>query len=106
MATSPVQVGALDRLGDHVPPQTPGQGKLGLLVKAMTIRVLGRGCAFAVSYPAPFEGDLCDAARRHVITRLGRHWGRVGFKHFKDGVWILDLAARAFATRSGGSASG
>ncbi len=78
-----------------IDPQYRGHD-LGLVIKAMTIQVLGRGCAFAVAYPAPFEGELTGAAREHAIERLGAHWSRVGFKHFQDGVWILDLAARTF----------
>lgn len=60
--------------------------KLGLLIKAMSISALGRGCGIAVTYPAPFEGDYDDGERDRAIRALGAHWAELGFEHFKSGV--------------------
>jgi hypothetical protein len=76
--------------------------KLGLLVKAMSISALGRGCGIAVTYPAPFEGDYNDAERDRAIAALGAHWAELGFEHFKSGVWVLDLGAMTFQERMNG----
>jgi hypothetical protein len=72
---------------------------VGLLVKAMSLSALGRGCGIAVTYPAPFEGEHSDAGRKQAIKALGAHWGRLGFQHFKKGVWVLDLSLITFEER-------
>lgn len=74
--------------------------KLGLLIKAMSISALGRGCGIAVTYPAPFEGDYEDAERDRAIAALGAHWAALGFEHFKSGVWVLDLSTITFQERT------
>jgi hypothetical protein len=73
--------------------------KLGLLIKAMSIIALGRGCGIAVTYPAPFEGDHDHEHRDRAIAALGAHWAELGFEHFKNGVWVLDLSAITFQER-------
>ena len=73
--------------------------KLGLLIKALSISALGRGCGIAVTYPAPFEGNAEDVTRDRAIAALGAHWSELGFEHFKDGVWVLDLSAITFTQR-------
>jgi GNAT superfamily N-acetyltransferase len=74
-------------------PDQRGRG-LGPIVAAAAIERLGRGCHLAACYPAPFEG----AARRpedqaRAVEALGRVWSKVGFRHWRDGVWMLDLSA-------------
>jgi GNAT superfamily N-acetyltransferase len=81
----------LDRVWLH--PDHRGRG-LGPIVAAAAIARLGRGCHLAACYPAPFEG----AARRpedqaRAVEALGRVWSKVGFRHWRDGVWMLDLTA-------------
>ncbi len=66
----------------------------------MTIDTLGRGCGFAATYPAPFEGEHDEASRTRAIRALGSHWGKLGFEHFSNGVWVLDLTARTFEDRT------
>ena len=73
--------------------------RIGLLIKALSISALGRGCGIAVTYPAPFEGDAEDVTRDRAIAALGAHWSELGFEHFKDGVWVLDLSAITFTQR-------
>ena len=80
----------LDRL--WLDPDHRGRG-LGPLVAAAAIARLGRGCHLAACYPAPFEG----ASRQPVdqdraVEALGRVWSKVGFRHWRDGVWMLDLS--------------
>jgi GNAT superfamily N-acetyltransferase len=72
-------------------PDSRGLG-LGPIIAAAVIERLGRGCYVAACYPAPFEnptqrGDDRDLA----IEALGRLWSKVGFTHWRDGVWMLDL---------------
>lgn len=80
----------LDRV--WLDPDHRGRG-LGPLVAAAAIARLGRGCHLAACYPAPFEGASrrpLDQAR--AVEALGRVWSKVGFRHWRDGVWMLDLS--------------
>jgi GNAT superfamily N-acetyltransferase len=80
----------LDRV--WLDPDHRGRG-LGPLVAAAAIARLGRGCHLAACYPAPFEGSFRqpeDQAR--AVEALGRVWSKVGFRHWRDGVWMLDLS--------------
>ncbi|MDQ1568786.1 MAG: hypothetical protein QOF96_3666, partial [Actinomycetota bacterium] len=53
---------------------------------------LGRGCHLAACYPAPFEETSDEPAdRARAVEALGRVWSKVGFRHWRDGVWMLDL---------------
>ena len=81
----------LDRL--WLDPEHRGSG-LAPIVAAAAIGRLGRGCHLAACYPAPFEaasGEPEDRAR--AVDALGRVWSKVGFRHWRDGVWMLDLTA-------------
>jgi len=65
---------------------------LGPIIAAAVIERLGRGCHVAACYPAPFENPSQDADERQLsIEALGRLWSKVGFTHWRDGVWMLDL---------------
>lgn len=80
----------LDRV--WLDPDHRGRG-LGPVVAAAVIARLGRGCHLAACYPAPFEGasrQPQDQAR--AVEALGRVWAKVGFRHWRDGVWMLDLS--------------
>jgi GNAT superfamily N-acetyltransferase len=80
----------LDRV--WLEPGHRGRG-LGPLVAAAAIARLGRGCHLAACYPAPFEGTSRqpeDQAR--AVEALGGVWSKVGFRHWRDGVWMLDLS--------------
>jgi len=80
----------LDRV--WLDPDHRGDG-LGPIVAAAAIGRLGRGCHLAACYPAPFETTSCrpeDQAR--AVEALGRLWSKVGFRHWRDGVWMLDLS--------------
>jgi hypothetical protein len=79
----------LDRV--WLDPEHRGGG-LGPVVAAAAMARLGRGCHLAACYPAPFEGPSrppADQAR--AVEALGRVWSKVGFRHWRDGVWMLDL---------------
>jgi len=85
------QILLLDRV--WLDPDHRGCG-LGPIVAAAAIARLGRGCHLAACYPAPFEGASGqpeDQAR--AVEALGRVWSKVGFRHWRDGVWMLDLSA-------------
>lgn len=81
----------LDRVWLH--PDHRGHG-LGPIVGAAVIARLGRGCRLAACYPAPFDDTARRAEdRERAVEALGRVWSQVGFRHWRDGVWMLDLAA-------------
>ena len=84
--------------GDHllvldrvwVDPEFRGKG-LGPVIAAAVIERLGRGCRLAACYPAPFEGPCRPEDRPQEVEALGRIWAEIGFRHWRDGVWMLDL---------------
>ena len=79
----------LDRV--WLDPTRRGCG-LGPIVAAAAIARLGRGCHLAALYPAPFEGVSGQPEdHAHAVEALGRVWSKVGFRHWRDGVWMLDL---------------
>ena len=81
----------LDRVWLH--PDHRGHG-LGPIVAAAAIGRLGRGCHLAACYPAPFEAaSRRPEDRPRAVEALGRVWAKVGFRHWRDGVWMLDLSA-------------
>jgi GNAT superfamily N-acetyltransferase len=68
---------------------------LGPIVAAAAIARLGRGCHLAACFPAPFEGTPGEPEdRAGAVEALGRVWSKVGFRHWRDGVWMLDLSTR------------
>ncbi|MDQ1516322.1 MAG: hypothetical protein QOE80_2152 [Actinomycetota bacterium] len=80
----------LDRV--WLEPDQRGSG-LGSIAAAAAIGRLGRGCELAACYPAPFEETSDEPAdRAGAVEALGRVWSKVGFRHWRDGVWMLDLS--------------
>lgn len=67
---------------------------LGPIIAARVIDRLGRGCHLAACYPAPFDGACRPEDREREIEALGRIWAKVGFRPWRDGVWMLDLEER------------
>lgn len=63
---------------------------LGPIIAAAVIDRLGRGCHLAACFPAPFEAPGTDDERDHSIDALGRLWAKAGFRHWRDGVWMLN----------------
>lgn len=64
----------------------------GPIVAAAVIARLGRGCRLAALYPAPFEDSSGQPEDQDsAVEALGRVWSKVGFRHWRDGVWMLDL---------------
>ena len=66
-----------------------GRG-LGPIIAAAVIDRLGRGCHLAACYPAPFEGTRQPEERDRAIEALGKLWAKVGFRHWRDGVWMFN----------------
>jgi hypothetical protein len=73
---------------------------LGALLAGTAIRKLSGGARAAVCYPAPLDDATPDqdaddpqdpATRRAAVATLSEVWGRLGFEHFRDGVYVLDL---------------
>ena len=95
---APSHVLVLERV--WVTPEYRGNG-LGPVIATAVIDRLGRGCRFAACYPAPFEGPLRPQDREHEIDALGRIWAKVGFRPWRDGVWMLDLEPEALSRRVG-----
>ena len=79
----------LDRLTVAEPYRGHGVGPL---VAALALKELSPGCAVAACYPAPIEGEFDGGEQAEEVARLGRIWSKVGFEHFRDGVWIINLA--------------
>lgn len=80
----------LDRV--WLDPDHRGHG-FGPIVAAAAIERLGRGCHLAACYPAPFEAASKQPEdRARAVEALGRVWSKVGFRHWRDGVWMLDLS--------------
>jgi GNAT superfamily N-acetyltransferase len=88
--SQPSHVLVLDRVWLH--PESRGHG-LGPIIAAAVIERLGRGCDIAACYPAPFETPTQASGDRDLaIEALGKLWSKVGFTHWRDGVWMLDLS--------------
>lgn len=78
-----------------VEPPFRGHG-LGPLIAGLSILFLGRGCALAACTPAPTEGELEGIARDQAVAALGRTWATIGFKPFREGVWVLDMESKTY----------
>lgn len=79
----------LDRVWVH--PEHRGHG-LGPAIGIAIIERLRRGCHLAACYPAPFEGVVQDdEEHQRSVDALGAIWSKVGFRHWRDGVWMLEL---------------
>lgn len=79
-------------------PQWRGFG-LGPLLAGTAIRKLSAGARAAVCYPAPLTeqtdagpDDQRDAEWDQAVAALRQVWERLGFEHFRDGVYVLDLS--------------
>lgn len=77
-------------------PQWQGFG-LGALLAGTAVRKLSGGARAAVCYPSPLNeppesGDeISEADWDKGVTALQQVWGRLGFEHFRDGIYVLDL---------------
>ncbi|KOX15222.1 hypothetical protein ADK67_41925 [Saccharothrix sp. NRRL B-16348] len=85
-------------------PAWRGYG-LGTLCVGMMIERLAAGRRLVVLRAAPAErrtakGKVVDeisaAERDLAVAKLGRLWSQLGFEHFKDEVWVLDLGLATF----------
>jgi GNAT superfamily N-acetyltransferase len=83
----------LDRIS--IDPRFRGHG-LGPLIAGLAIASLGRGCGLAACIPAPIEGDLEGLARDRAVKALQRAWASVGFQHYQDNVWVLDMESQPY----------
>jgi GNAT superfamily N-acetyltransferase len=65
---------------------------LGALLTGAILRKLSGGARGAVCYPAPCGGTTMDPmARKRAVKALQKTWERLGFTHFRNGVYVLDL---------------
>lgn len=73
---------------------------LGALLTGTAIRKLSASARAVICYPAPLDDATPDEAadspedrERHqeAVATLGHVWERLGFEHFSDGVYVLDL---------------
>lgn len=88
-------------------PAWRGNG-LGPFLAGMVIEHLGGGRRFVALQAAPSERrnaageivkEISGEERATAVAKLGALWSELGFEHFKDEVWVLDLALRAFSDR-------
>lgn len=86
-------------------PAWRGYG-LGPLCVGMMIERLAAGRRLVVLRAAPAErrtakGEVVEeisaAERGFAVAKLGRLWSQLGFEHFKDEVWVLDLGLVTFS---------
>jgi len=75
----------------RVEPEYRGNG-LGPLIATAVIERLGRGCRMAACFPAPFEGPCRPEDHDVEVEALSRIWAKVGFRHWRNGVWMMELA--------------
>lgn len=79
----------LDRV--WVRPEHRGH-ELGPAIATAVIERLRRGCHLAACFPAPLDGaPQTDTEHRQSVDALGAIWSKVGFRHWRDGVWMLEL---------------
>ncbi|WP_158894547.1 hypothetical protein [Amycolatopsis anabasis] len=94
----------LEPMGDRIlildsvrrAPEWRGHG-IGVLLAGTAIKKLSGGVRAAVCYPAPLDapahqrGDENPRERQAAITALAGVWGKLGFEHYRGGVYVLDL---------------
>ncbi|GIG55659.1 hypothetical protein Lfu02_00310 [Longispora fulva] len=76
-------------------PRWRGFG-LGPVLVGEAIEVLSQVARLVACYPSPIgESDddrLAGPARDAAVTKLEKVWSALGFWHYRDGVWVIDLA--------------
>ncbi|MBT2508551.1 hypothetical protein J7I98_22205 [Streptomyces sp. ISL-98] len=68
---------------------------LGVLLTARAIDKLSPGCRGIACFPAPINGGPSDPDNKETrplaIATLGKVWEKIGFRHYRNGVFVLDL---------------
>lgn len=74
-------------------PEWRGFG-IGVLLAGLAIKRLSGGCQAALCYPAPLDWpeDADPAQWQAAVAALSHLWSQLGFEHFRNGVYVLDLA--------------
>jgi GNAT superfamily N-acetyltransferase len=67
--------------------------RFGPFLAARALRNLSGDDTIAACYPAPFELPLDHLHREREQARLGRIWEHLGFRHYRDGVFVCDPTA-------------
>ena len=67
--------------------------RFGPFLAARALRHLSGDDAIAVCYPSPFELPIDHPDRGRERARLGRIWEHLGFRHYRDGVFVCDPTA-------------
>ena len=67
--------------------------RFGPFLAARALRHLSGDDAIAVCYPSPFELPIDHPDRDRERARLGRIWEHLGFRHYRDGVFVCDPTA-------------
>ncbi|MFH9400786.1 hypothetical protein ACH4JS_13585 [Streptomyces sp. NPDC017638] len=62
---------------------------VGAALVGRAIKRLSPGCRGAACYPAPLEGRKED--RETAVAALQRTWQQLGFEHYRDDVFVLNL---------------
>jgi GNAT superfamily N-acetyltransferase len=82
----------MDRV--RIDPEWRGFG-IGALAAAEATRRLSGGCCAVACEPAPTDREFVgedDAAFTEAQSKIAKVWESVGFKPFKDGIYLLDTA--------------
>lgn len=75
-------------------PQWRGFG-IGVLLAGLAMQRLSGGCMAAVCHPAPLadaDEDEDPAREAAAGQKLAEVWPQLGFEHFRDGIYVIDLA--------------
>ncbi|SCK40965.1 hypothetical protein YUYDRAFT_05054 [Streptomyces sp. ScaeMP-e48] len=67
---------------------------VGTVLAGRAIKRLGTGCRGVACYPAPLDDpgeSQNDGGRENAHQALRRSWERLGFEHYRKGVYVLDL---------------
>ena len=67
--------------------------RFGPFLAARALRNLSGDDSLAVCYPSPFELPLDHFDRHREQARLIRTWEHLGFRHYRDDVFVCDPAA-------------
>ncbi|OEJ23206.1 hypothetical protein AS594_00415 [Streptomyces agglomeratus] len=82
----------------HARLEKPWQGfGLGALLTARAIDRLSPDCRGTACFPAPINGGPSDPddqeTRPLAIATLAKVWEKIGFRHYRDGVFVVDLGS-------------
>lgn len=71
----------------RIDPRLRGHG-LGVYLAGAALDYVARECGVIALFPGPLEAT--DVPREEAYPRLRKAWSRIGFRPYRNGVWIVD----------------